>query len=318
MNVLVLGAEGMVGGAVARILESERHFVVRHSRAHCDLENQAETLAYFKNIRLYARIDAVVVAASKVGGIAAVKADPAGFIHKTLAIGINSVEGALKAGIERLIYVGSSCSYSPKAPLPIKERDIFCGPFEPISEPYDVAKTAIMKLCQFYQQQHGVDYSTLIACNLYGPWDNYDPENSHLIAALIRKISAATKANEKTVELWGDGTPKREVMHVDDFASAVATVLGHREAPYHWMNVGAGNELSVYQLASRVACVTGYEGTIKFDPSRPNGIDSKLMDSSKMRAMGWAPKVDLDHGLLLTVADYERRLADGRLRSERK
>jgi GDP-L-fucose synthase len=247
--------------------------------------------------------DAVVIAAAKVGGIHANNTFPAEFIYENLMIAANLVHGAFRAGIKRVLFLGSSCIYPKFAPQPMPESCLLTSELEPTNEAYAVAKIAGLKLCQYYRKQFGVVYHSAMPTNLYGPGDNYHAENSHVIPAMIRRFHEAQQRGDSSVEIWGTGTPRREFLHVDDLAAACLHLLALEDPP-DWVNVGTGEDLAIRELADLVAATVGFSGTITTDPSKPDGTPRKLLDISKIRATGWAPQVPLEAGLGGAYRDF--------------
>lgn len=305
-RIWVAGHTGMVGSAVVRRLERENCEVVTIGRQELDLRDAAATLDWLSDTRP----DAVVMAAATVGGIRANDTYPATFLHDNLAIADSTIHGAFKAGVRRLVYLGSSCIYPKLAPQPMRVDSLLTGPLEPTNEWYAIAKIAGLKLCQAYRRQHGVDFVTAMPCNLYGPHDNFDLEGSHVIPALLRRFSEAAAAGAAEVEVWGTGRPLREFLHVDDAADALVTVLGrYRGEPA--INIGDGREITIADLAHRIARLVGYRGTLRFDSSKPDGAPRKVLDCSEIRALGWAPSIDLDAGLTQMYQWYLSQRAAG-------
>ncbi|MCB9989671.1 MAG: GDP-L-fucose synthase [Rhodospirillales bacterium] len=291
-KIWVAGHSGMVGDACVRRLAREDCDVLTVSHADLDLRRQAETEAWLTAYKP----DAVIVAAAKVGGIMANATQPADFLYDNLAIETNIIHGAYKAGVEKLLFLGSSCIYPREAPQPIAEGALLTGPLEPTNEPYAIAKIAGIKLCQSYRRQYGCDFISAMPCNLYGPGDTYHAENSHVIPALMMKLHAAKAAGQSSVTLWGTGHPLREFLHVDDLADALVFLLKHYADEPH-INIGSGQEITIAALAGMVAGVVGYDGEIVFDPSKPDGTPRKLMDNTKVTAMGWQPITALQDGI---------------------
>lgn len=290
----------MVGSALVRRLRGEE----------CDILTCRADLREQEAVRRWIgreRPDAVIVAAARVGGIAANSARPADFLYDNLAIATHVIHESYRAGVGKLLFLGSSCIYPREAAQPIAEEALLSGPLEPTNEWYAVAKIAGLKMCQAYRRQYGCDFIAAMPCNLYGPGDTYDARQSHVIPALLMKMHEAREAGLARVTLWGTGAPLREFMHVDDLADALLFLLTRYsgEAP---VNAGSGEEVSIADLAARIARVTGYRGAFVFDPAQPDGTPRKLMDSGRLRAMGWAPSRTLDDGL----ADaYDWYLAHG-------
>jgi len=306
MRIWVAGHTGMVGSAVARCLARDGAEVLTIGHAALDLRDQAATLAWLQQNRP----GAIVLAAAKVGGIYANDAYPADFIYENLAIEMSVIHAAHLAGIDRLVFLGSSCIYPKFAPQPIKEDALLSGELEPTNEWYAVAKIAGIKLCQAYRKQHGRRYISVMPCNLYGPGDNFDPLTSHAMAALIRRFHEAKLAERPEVVVWGTGKPLREFLHVDDLARAVAFLLDKYDG-YEHINCGAGSDVSIAALAEIIAGVVDYRGKIVFDPTKPDGTPRKLMDSSRIAALGWKPQITLQDGIAATYRWYLEHKAAG-------
>lgn len=322
MKIYVAGHRGMVGGAILRRLEHRRALgedidLVMRSHAALDLTDQSAVRDFMRA----ERPDAVVLAAAKVGGIHANHTYPADFIYENLMMEANVIHQAFIAGVRRLLFLGSSCIYPKAAPQPMAEDALLTGVLEPTNEPYAIAKIAGIKLCESYNRQHGTDYRSVMPTNLYGPGDNFHPENSHVLPALIRRFHEATQQGRDEVVIWGTGTPRREFLHVDDMAAASLFVLDlpreHYEANTQPMlshiNVGFGEDISILELAQLVAKITGFEGRIATDPSKPDGTTRKLMDVSRLSEMGWRPRIDLEQGLEETYRWYLEHAETARL-----
>tara|TARA_R110002096_G_scaffold25004_1_gene78608 strand:+ start:1304 stop:2239 length:936 start_codon:yes stop_codon:yes gene_type:complete len=303
-RVYVAGHRGMVGQALIRSLEdSECKDIVTASSKEVDLREQLEARGFLSE----KRPDIVIVSAAKVGGIHANDNYPAEFIYDNLMISANLIDAAYRSGVERLLFLGSSCIYPKYADQPISEDSLLSGSLEPTNEAYAIAKIAGLKLCEFYRKQYGVLYHSAMPCNLYGVGDNYHPENSHVIPALIRRFNDAMKSCAERVVIWGSGTPRREFLYADDLANACLHLLNEVEPP-SLVNIGAGEDLTILELAREVAKTVGFEGEIVTDPEKPDGTPRKLMDSSLMRSLGWSPTVELDEGLRASYRDYLSRL----------
>jgi GDP-L-fucose synthase len=298
-RIYVAGHRGMVGAAIVRRLASYKCDVITASRAEADLERQEQTAAFLTAIKP----EVVIVAAAKVGGIHANNAYPAEFIGKNLAIALNTINGSYKAGVKKLLFLGSSCIYPKFARQPMREEELLSGPLEPTNEWYAIAKIAGIKLCQAFRRQYGSDFISLMPTNLYGPGDNYHPENSHVLPALIQRIHQAKKDAVPTVTVWGTGTPRREFLFVDDLAEACVFVLERYTGESH-LNVGSGDEVTIADIAKLVAEVIGYEGKLVFDVTRPDGTPRKLLDSSKLFKIGWRPRTSLREGIELTYSEF--------------
>ncbi|WP_328730119.1 GDP-L-fucose synthase [Falsiroseomonas algicola] len=291
-RIWVAGHRGMVGSGIARNLVAQGATVLTLGREELDLRRQAAVEAAMQDLRP----DAVVIAAAKVGGIHANDTYPADFIYDNLMIEANLIHAAHLAGVRRLLFLGSSCIYPKEAPQPIREDALLTGPLEPTNEWYAVAKIAGIKLCQAYRRQHGRDYIAAMPCNLYGPGDNFHPENSHVIPALLRRFHAAAQSGAEEVACWGSGRPRREFLHVDDLAEACALLL-RRYSGHDHVNVGTGTDITIRELSETVAALTGFRGRIAWDASKPDGTMLKRMDTTRITAMGWAPRIPLRDGL---------------------
>ena len=294
-RVWVAGHRGMVGAALVRRLAREDCEIVTAGRAEVDLRRQAEVEDWLAETKP----QAVVVAAAKVGGILANDSQPADFIYDNLAIETNVIHAAWRCQVAKLLFLGSSCIYPREAPQPIPEDALLTGPLEPTNEWYAVAKIAGLKLCQAYRRQHGCDFITAMPTNLYGPGDNFDLTTSHVAAALMRKAHEAKIAGDAALAVWGSGRPRREFLYVDDLADALVFLLQHYSdgAP---VNVGVGKDIAIGELAQLIAEVVGFEGGLAFDPSKPDGTPRKLLDVSRLIALGWAPSTALRDGLAAT------------------
>lgn len=309
-RIYVAGHRGMVGSAMVRALRAHgcRNLALR-TRRELDLCDQAAVRRFFDE----ERPEAVVVAAARVGGIAANAAYPAEFLHENLASAHHVIHEAWTHRVRRLLFLGSSCIYPREAPQPMREECLLTSPLEPTNEGYAIAKIAGLKLCQFYRKQYGVCFHSAMPTNLYGPGDNYHPEHSHVLPALLRRFHEAAAANAPGVTLWGTGSARREFLHVDDLAEALWTLL-ELENPPDWINAGSGADVSIAELARLIAKVTGFRGELVWDPARPDGTPRKLMDSSRLLATGWRPRYDLESGIRHAYADFLARLASGGLR----
>lgn len=304
MRVFVAGHQGMVGSAITRKLVERGDEVVTRTRSELDLKDQIAVRQFFAT----EKVDAVILAAAKVGGIHANNAYPAEFIYENLMIECNVIHQAYAAGVGKLLFLGSSCIYPREVSQPMREDALLTGLLEPTNEPYAIAKIAGIKLCESYNRQYGTDYRSVMPTNLYGPGDNFHPENSHVMPALIRRFHEALESGAREVVIWGSGTPRREFLHVDDMADASLFVFDLDDAAYRantrsmqsHINVGCGEDLEIAQLARTIARVTGYKGAITFDHTKPDGTLRKLMDSNRIFAMGWTPKIDLYDGIKST------------------
>jgi GDP-L-fucose synthase len=301
-RVYVAGHKGMVGSAVVRRLASEECTILSADRSELDLTRQAETESWLRGHRP----DVVIVAAAKVGGIAFNAAFPVEFLAVNLAIELNVIRGAHAAGVEKLLFLGSSCIYPKLAPQPISEDMLLTGPLEPTNEWYAIAKIAGLKLVEAYRRQHGADFISLMPTNLYGPGDNYHPEHSHVPAALIRRFHEAKVSGARSASVWGTGRPRREFLSVDDLADACVFAMKHYSGD-GFLNVGTGSDLTIAEFASLVAEIVGFHGEIAFDVSRPDGTPRKLLDVAKLAALGWRAGIGLREGLTAAYADFLAR-----------
>jgi len=298
LRVFVAGHRGLVGAAIMRRLASEDCELVTDATG-TDLRRQEATERLIAGLKP----DVVVVAAARVGGIYANSTWPASFIYDNLAIAMNVIQAARLSGVRKLLNLGSSCVYPREAPQPIPEEALLTGPLEPTNEWYAIAKIAAIRLCDAYRLQHGCDFVSVMPTNLFGPGDNYDPESSHVPAALIRRFHEAKRRGDPTVTVWGTGQPRREFMYVDDLADAAVFVLKHWSAP-GIVNVGVGHDITIAAFARLVADTVGYAGDLVFDPSRPDGMPRKLLDGRRLEALGWRPRTDLADGLARAYADF--------------
>ncbi|MER0041003.1 GDP-L-fucose synthase [Pseudomonas sp. MGal98] len=301
-RIFVAGHRGMVGSAIVRHLQSQGYqSIVTAPRESVDLVDAASVKRFFAE----QRIDQVYLAAAKVGGIHANNQYPADFIYQNLMIEANVINAAHEAGVQKLLSLGSSCIYPKHAEQPMREEALLTGVLEPTNEPYAIAKIAGIKLCESYNRQHGRDYRSVMPTNLYGPHDNYHPENSHVIPALLRRFHEATLRGDDEVVIWGSGTPMREFLHVDDMAAASVHVMNLDEATYgahtqpmlSHINVGTGQDCTIRELAETIARVTEFQGRLSFDSSKPDGTPRKLMDVSRLAKLGWTASIDLETGL---------------------
>jgi GDP-L-fucose synthase len=309
-RIFVAGARGMVGSAILRKLSAAGFgHVLAPGRGELDLRNQAAVFRWFEEHRP----EVVVIAAAKVGGIHANNTFPAEFITDNLAVALHSIEAAHRTGVQRLLFLGSSCIYPKHAPQPMPEDCLLTGPLEPTNEAYAIAKIAGLKLCQYHRRQYGVLFHSMMPTNLYGPGDNYHPRNSHVLPALIRRFHEAKESRAPEVVIWGTGSPKREFLHVDDLADATLFLL-QLENPPDWINVGTGSDLSIKELAELVMRIVGYAGRLAFDPTKPDGTPRKLMDVSKLSALGWRARTGIEDGIRRTYAAFLEELKSGRLR----
>lgn len=292
-KIYIAGHRGMVGSAIQRKLEKEGFTnFIQATSSELDLRSQAETEAFFHK----EKPDYVFVAAAKVGGIVANNKYRAEFLYDNLMIEANVIHAAWKYNVEKLMFLGSSCIYPKLAPQPLKEEYLLTGLLEPTNEPYAIAKIAGIKLCDAYRAQYGCNFVSVMPTNLYGPNDNYHPQNSHVLPAMIRRFHEARQEGLHSVTIWGTGTPLREFLHTDDLADACYFLMQHYNEP-GFVNIGTGVDLSIFELAQLVAKIVGYEGQILTDPSKPDGTPRKLMDVSKLNAMGWKARIGLEEGI---------------------
>ena len=312
-KIYVAGHRGMVGSAICRTLQAQgqTHLVTR-THAELDLTHQSAVQAFFAQ----EKPDQVYLAAAKVGGIHANNTYPADFIYQNLMVQANVIDAAFRSGVKKLLFLGSSCIYPRMAPQPMREDALLTGTLEPTNEPYAIAKIAGIKLCESYNRQygasHGVDYRSVMPTNLYGPGDNYHPENSHVIPALIRRFHEAKLVNAPSVAIWGTGTPRREFLYVDDMAAASVYVMKLYKALYDQhtspmqshINVGSGSDVTIAEVAKAIAQTIGYTGQIEFDTNKPDGAPRKWMDSSRLNALGWQAQVNLREGLAQAYKDF--------------
>jgi GDP-L-fucose synthase len=311
-KVYVAGHRGMVGSAIVRQLLGQgfdTEQIVTRTHEELDLTNQGQVQAFFAA----EKPDQVYLAAAKVGGIHANNTYPADFIYQNLMIEANVIEAAYRNDVQKLLFLGSSCIYPKMVAQPMREDALLTDTLESTNEPYAIAKIAGIKLCESYNRQYGTDYRSVMPTNLYGPGDNYHPENSHVIPALIRRFHEAKESDTQTVVVWGSGTPRREFLYVDDMAAASVHVMSldppsyqaHTQSMLSHINVGCGEDVTIKELAELIAKVVGFKGQIEFDASKPDGTPRKLMDSSRLNALGWAPQFDLVRGLELAYEDFQ-------------
>lgn len=305
-KIYVAGHRGLVGSALIRRLEKDGFInIVTKTHGELDLTRQSDVEGFFAEEKpAY-----VILAAAKVGGIHANDTYPADFIMKNLQIECNVIDAAYKNGVEKLLFLGSSCIYPRECPQPIKEEYLLSGYLEKTNEAYALAKIAGLKMCAYYNQQYGTDYISVMPCNLYGINDNFSLENSHVLPALMRKFHEAKMKNEPTVTVWGSGKPLREFLNVDDLADACLYLMDHYSGN-EFFNVGSGKEITILELAEMVKKVTGYQGEIVMDSSKPDGTPRKLTDISRLKAMSWEPKIDLEEGLKQTYEWYKTNKAE--------
>ncbi|MDI9371024.1 MAG: GDP-L-fucose synthase [Synergistaceae bacterium] len=299
-GIFVAGHRGLVGSAIVRRLERGGYKnLILATRSELDLTDQAAVRSFFEA----RRPDHVILAAAKVGGILANSAYPADFIHQNLAIEVNVIHQAWLSGVKKLLFLGSSCIYPRMAPQPIREESLLTSALEPTNEAYAIAKIAGLKMCEYYNRQHGARFISAMPTNLYGPGDNFDLETSHVLPAMMRKFHEAKENGDRTVTLWGSGTPRREFLYVDDLADACVFLMeSYEEAEF--VNVGTGVDVTIRELAELVRRTTGFEGEIAWDGSKPDGTPRKLLDVSRMKALGWSASVALEEGLKRTYEWY--------------
>jgi GDP-L-fucose synthase len=308
MRAYVAGHRGMVGSAIARSLEADGAEILTATRSELDLADQSAVRSFLAK----ERPDTVIVAAAKVGGIHANNTLPAEFIYENLMIECNLIDSAFRAGVEHLLFLGSSCIYPRNAPQPMPEEALLTGTLEPTNEPYAIAKIAGIKLCESYNRQYGTDYRSAMPTNLYGPGDNFHETNSHVLPALLRRFHEAKYVGAEEVLIWGTGTPKREFLHVDDMAAACVFLLNLPKDIYaantqpmlSHINVGTGSDVSIADLARVIAQVTGFAGRIAFDTTKPDGTPRKLLDVSRLTNMGWRASIPLEEGIRQTYDWY--------------
>ncbi|MDB4154718.1 GDP-L-fucose synthase [Candidatus Pelagibacter sp.] len=313
-KIFIAGHNGMVGSTLVRLLKSQEVEIITKDRAELDLLNQNNVQNFFKN----QKIDQVYIAAAKVGGIHANKTYPAEFIYENLMVQNNVIHNAFLSGVKKLLFLGSSCIYPKNANQPMKEEELLTGKLEPTNEPYAIAKIAGIKMCESYNRQyeksHGIDYRCIMPTNLYGPGDNYHPENSHVIPGMIYRFHEAKINNLEKVTIWGTGTPKREFLYVDDMARASIHVMNidkktydeHTATMCSHMNIGSGKDLSIKELAETIKEVVGFKGELNFDPKKPDGVPRKLVDCQRLNNLGFKPETGFKEGLIKTYQDYSK------------
>jgi GDP-L-fucose synthase len=311
-KIFVAGHKGMVGSAIVRLLKNQNIEIIIKDRTELDLLNQGSVQKFFE----HEKIDQVYLAAAKVGGIYANNTYPADFIYENLMVQANVIHSAFLNGVKKLLFLGSSCIYPKYANQPMKEEELLSGKLEPTNEPYAIAKIAGIKMCDSYNRQygksHGIDYRSIMPTNLYGPGDNYHPENSHVIPGLIYRFHKAKINNLESITIWGTGTPKREFLYVDDLAQASIHVMNLDKKIYNeqisslssHINIGSEKELTIKELAKTIKEVINFKGKIQFDPSKPDGSPRKFLNSDRINKFGFKPKTDLKEGLIKTYQDY--------------
>ncbi len=315
MRIFLAGHRGMVGSAISARLAMRGDVVITRTRSELDLTDQASVRGFFER----EQVDGVVVAAAKVGGIHANNSYPAQFIYENLMIQANIIHSAYLARVQRLLFLGSSCIYPRAVAQPMREDALLTGVLEPTNEPYAIAKIAGIKMCESYNRQYGTDYRSVMPTNLYGPGDNFHPDNSHVLPALIRRFHEAAASGAREVVIWGSGAPRREFLHVDDMADASLFIFDLPSATYQaatepmlsHINVGCGDDVSILELARLVARVTGFGGEIMCDTSKPDGTMRKLMDSSKLAELGWTAAIPLEAGIAASYRWFCDQLGAG-------
>jgi GDP-L-fucose synthase len=312
IKIFIAGHNGMVGSALVRLLKNQNVEIVTKDKSELDLLNQDDVKKFFKKHI----IDQVYLAAAKVGGIHANNTYPAEFIYENLMIQTNVIHNAFSSGIKKLLFLGSSCIYPKNAKQPIKEEQLLTGNLETTNEPYAIAKIAGIKMCESYNRQygisHGIDYRVVMPTNLYGPFDNYDHEDSHVVPALISRFHEAKIKKLPNVLIWGTGKPRREFLYVDDMARASILVMNidketykkHTSPMYNFINVGSGTDLTIKKLAQTIKKVVDYKGEIKFDKKKPDGVPKKFLDSKRINNLGFKPEISLQEGLTKTYQEY--------------
>jgi GDP-L-fucose synthase len=309
-KLFIAGHHGMVGSALVRRFKGEPGVeLVLRDRAQLDLTSQSAVAVFLAE----QKPDVVIVAAAKVGGIHANSTFPAEFLHDNLLIASSTIHGSWRAGVKRLLFLGSSCIYPKLAPQPMTEECLLTSALESTNEAYAIAKIAGLKLCQYYRKQYGVLFHSAMPTNLYGPGDNYHPTNSHVLPALIRRFHEAKEAGAGEVVAWGSGTPRREFLHVDDLADACAFILAHDNPP-DWINVGTGTDVTIRELTESVARATGFKGRITWDATKPDGSPRKLLDVSRLSSLGWTAKTGLAEGIVSTYQAFLAEKKSGALR----
>ena len=312
-KIFIAGHKGMVGSALVRFLKKKNVEIITRDKSELDLLNQSDVKNFFKN----QKINQVYLAAAKVGGIYANNTYPAEFIYKNLMIQSNVIHSAFLGGVKKLLFLGSSCIYPKNAPQPMKEEELLTGKLESTNEPYAIAKIAGIKMCESYNRQysksHGIDYRCVMPTNLYGPGDNYHPENSHVIPALIYRFHEAKINNFPSVSIWGTGNPTREFLYVDDMADASILIMSLKKEIYDnkieslsHINIGSGREQTIKQLAETIKEVVEYKGQIKFDPTKPDGSLKKLINSNRLNSLGWKATTNLKEGIIQTYKRYKK------------
>lgn len=310
-KIYIAGHQGMVGSSLLRCLQKKgyTHFALA-DKQNLDISNSSALDAFLKK----EKPDLIINAAAKVGGIYANKTYPADFIYSNLSSALSLTHSAYINGVRHYIFLGSSCIYPKNAPQPILENYLLNGQLEPTNEPYAIAKIAGLKLCEYYRKQYGVLFHSVMPTNLYGPNDNYNLQNAHVLPALIRKVHEAKINKLPSITLWGDGSVRREFLHVDDLAEAIVC-LAQTPNPPDWVNIGSGTDLSILELVHLITNIIGYKGNIQFDSSKPNGTARKLLDTTLIKSLGWTFKISLEEGIQSTYASFLDELKAGSLRT---
>ena len=302
-KIFVAGHRGMVGSAMMRALQAAGHQqLITASRDSLDLRDRPAVAEFFQR----QRPDVVILSAARVGGINANRLHPAGFLHDNLAIQTNVIEDSRLAGVKLLVFLGSSCIYPREAPQPMKEEYLLTGPLEPTNEAYALAKIAGLRMAYYYQQQYGMRVVCPMPCNLYGTNDSFDPQNSHVLSALVKKFCDAADSRQTSVTVWGSGTARREFLHVDDAARGILLLIDRWHSP-QLINLGSGTDISIRELAALIASKAGFTGELRWDTSMPDGMPRKLLDVSKIAALGFTPAISLEEGIERTIAEYRQR-----------
>jgi GDP-L-fucose synthase len=318
-KIFLAGHKGMVGSAILRALNHEQNEIITVDRKDLDLLNCSKVEKFFKDNKF----DEVYIAAARVGGVNANNIYPANFLYENLSIQLNIINSAHNYDVNKILFLGSSCIYPKNAEIPLKENALLSGHLEATNEPYAIAKIAGIKLCESFNRQYDRDYRSLMPCNLYGPGDNYNLQNSHVIPALIRKFYQAKKNRLKNVSIWGSGKPMREFLHVDDLANASIFFMNLDQGKYKentkpmlsHINIGSEREISIRELANKISDITGFKGVIKYDSSKPDGTMRKCLDCSLASSFGWRARVDLDSGLRATFSSFLNEIEDDNVRA---
>jgi len=299
-KIYIAGHTGLVGSAIQRKLKEQGYSnIIGRTREELDLERQTQVEPFFEE----QRPEYVILAAAKVGGILANNSFPAEFIYSNIMVQTNVIHSAYRTGVKKLLFLGSSCIYPKHCPQPMKEEYLLTGPLEPTNEPYALAKIAGIRTCQSYNRQYGTNYISVMPTNLYGPNDNFDLETSHVIPALIRKFHEAKIQSDSSVTIWGTGSPRREFLHVDDLADACIFLMNHYDES-DMINIGCGEDISIAELALLIKDIVGYTGNIEYNIDKPDGTPQKLLDVSKLKSLGWQPKLSLREGMKKTYEWY--------------